>query len=532
MNKNCKVLLQLIPLLLCLPTIMGAKILGLFAHPSESHFSVMQTVMLELVKRQHTVTIYSSHQLNESRENLTEIFVGPEYPFWQKLQAKAGVKSLQELSQLSEDKIQKDLGFVGAAATDYFLSHTALQKLHSATKADFDYDVIVVDLFYTDSLLAFAYAYNKPVVGIVSSNFENYMQHVLEYVMPVACSPIDFETYEKNIGYWQRLSNTRSCLSRKNLFSKNNISPQQELIKKHFTNLKDDMPTIIELYNKLDVLLLNNYPPLQTPRPMLPNIIAAGGLHIRPPRELPWHIKRFLDESRSGAIYMNLGNEQFCAEIPKEKLQTLFNVLGKFKGHIIWTCHDVEKIENMPKNMLIQHAVPQTDILAHPHVKVFIMNGDLLSLQEGIIRHVPMLGIPIFRNEFHNVELAERLEVGLKIINSNLTENSLTWGLENLQNNADYQITIRKVSTTFRNRPLGALETSMFWIDYVLRYNGADVIKTKGIGISTRHLHLMDLCIYYAIITLFIVTILIGLYFLVFYILKRNKLEKMYSKLS
>ena len=33
----------------------GAKILGLFAHSSESHFEVMQSLMLELAKREHNV---------------------------------------------------------------------------------------------------------------------------------------------------------------------------------------------------------------------------------------------------------------------------------------------------------------------------------------------------------------------------------------------------------------------------------------------------------------------------------------------
>lgn len=148
-------------------------------------------------------------------------------------------------------------------------------------------------------------------------------------------------------------------------------------------------------------MLFNNHVPLATPRPQLQNTIYAGGLHVRPPRELPWNIRRFLDEARTGAIYMNLGNELQCKEIPKDTMQLLLNVLGKTKRSVLWTCHDsVDKLGiELPKNIMIQHLVPQTDMLAHPHVKVFLMNGDLLSLQEGILRHVPMVGVPLFREE-------------------------------------------------------------------------------------------------------------------------------------
>lgn len=40
-----------------LGVVEGAKILGLFAHPSESHFAVMRSLMLELAKREHNVRI-------------------------------------------------------------------------------------------------------------------------------------------------------------------------------------------------------------------------------------------------------------------------------------------------------------------------------------------------------------------------------------------------------------------------------------------------------------------------------------------
>ncbi|CAD7013699.1 unnamed protein product [Ceratitis capitata] len=513
----------------------GAKILGLFAHPSESHFAVMRSLMLELAKREHNVTVCSSHRLNEHVENLREIIVEPEFPFWKKLleitDSQAG--GLHKLSQLAEPSMQKSLATVGAAAVDYFLSNAAVQKLLHLPVNEFDYDLIIVDLFYTESLLAVGHFYGKPTIGIVSTNFENYMQHVLEQMVPVACSPNDYETYQPAAGYWQRLGAVRGCVSRRKQFVKANWGAQETLLRRHFAHFEGASEiNIAALQAELAVLLLNSHVPLLTPRPLLPNTIAAGGMHIRPPRELPWNIRRFLDESRAGVVYVNLGNEQLCADIPKPTLQLLLQTLGKLKERVLWTCHDEQALKDLPANIMVQHLVAQVDILAHPHVRTFLMNGDLLGLQEGIMRHVPMIGVPIFSNEVHNMALAVRLGVGIQLSHDNLTETSLKWALQAIKEDGTYPLKIRQVASTFRDRPLGAVETCMYWMDYVLRHQGGVQLRTLGVGIPSSHLHLFDLFIFYFVMALLIVGVLAGGFYGVITFLRSRGMDKEYSKIS
>lgn len=290
---------------------------------------------------------------------------------------------------------------------------------------------------------------------------------------------------------------------------------------------------IATLQAELAVLLFNSHVPLLTPRPLLLNTIAAGGMHIRHPRELPWPLRRFLDESRAGVVYMNLGNEQSCTDVPKHVMQLLLNTLGKRKERVVWTCHDHTTLKNLPANIMVQHAVAQADILTHPHVHTFLMNGDLLSMQEGIMRHVPLIGVPIFRNEVRNMELAVRLGVGIHLNYNNLTETALNWALQTIKENSTYQLTIRKVATTFRDRPLGAVETCMYWMDYVLRHQGGADLKTLGVSIPSSQLHLFDLYIYYFAITLLSVSVLAAAFYGIRIILMRKReIRKMYSKLS
>ncbi|XP_013098056.2 UDP-glycosyltransferase UGT4 [Stomoxys calcitrans] len=509
----------------------AAKILGLFPHASESHFMVMRTFMMELARRDHNVTIYSSHRLDDRLDNLKEIIIEPEFPFWKEVQKQAGAKDLLELSKLSDEKLSKYLAQAGAALMDNFLDNYQVKDLLSLQPDDFDYDLIIVDMFYTESLLAMGYYFRTPIVAIVSKDFSDYMELVQEMLVPTACLPYDLENYDANLGFWQRLNNVKQCVNRRNSFIEDHYGSQEKIIKKHFHKIQGGLPSIMDLQSNLALLLVNNYYPLAAPKPLVPNIIPVGGLQIRAPRELPWQIRRFLDEARSGVVYINMGDEQLCGDIPKEKLEALLHVFNKREERFLWTCHDIQKMEGLPKNVMLQHLVPQTDILAHPHVKIFITNGDLLALQESIVRHVPIVGIPMFKNELENVIMAEKLQIGLRIDYANLTETSLGWALDSMAYKEFYILNIRDISKIFRDRPLGGLANALFWLDYVVRY-GNQPLRTNGIGMPLGEMHLNDLMIYNFMITLLVLASLVGLYFVGLFVYRKRQTEKMFSKLN
>ncbi|KAH8402386.1 hypothetical protein KR009_011806, partial [Drosophila setifemur] len=473
----------------------GAKILVLFPHASEGHFAVMRTLVSELASREHNVVVYTGHGLGESLENVNET-VTKEYPFWSELQKQAAPKgNLADLGRIPIENLRQSLARVGARAMDHFLAQEPIQKLFKLSYIEFDFDVILVDYFYTEALLGLGLLHQRPVVGIVSTDFGDYMEAVQEALVPSACSPMGLEHDGNQLGFSEKLGNIRSCIARREHFVRDHYEAQEQLVNKYFKM----QYTIPELQaNQLSLLLLNSHVPLMTPRVSIQQIVPAGGLHIRGPKELPWNLKRFLEEARSGVIYVQLGNEQPCGQLPKDKLETLFALFSGRKESIVWTCHDVRKLEGLPKNVLIQHGVPQIDILAHPRVKVFLTNGDLLNLQEGIMRNVPILGLPLFQHEKRNLNLAVRLGVGLQLQENNVTSESLNWAADRLLKEAHFQLTIREVSQEFRDRPLGALASALFWVDYVVRHKGGAALRTSGIGISSSDLHLWHLFVFYA----------------------------------
>lgn len=431
--------------------------------------------------------------------------------------------NVADLGRLPIESLRQALASVGARALDHFLAQEPLQKLLKRSYLEFDFDLILVDYFYTEALLALGLIHQRPVMGIVSTDFGNYMEAVQEALVPAACSPIDSELDLAQLGFSERLGNIRACISRRKQFARDHYGAQEKLVAKFFKQ----QHSIAELQaSQLSLLLLNSHVPLMTPRVSIQQIVPAGGLHIRGPKELPWNLKRFMEEARAGVVYVQLGSEQPCGQLPKEKLEALFVFFASRKEGVIWTCHDVKTLEGLPKNVMIQHAVPQIDILAHPRVKVFLTNGDLLNLQEGIVRNVPILGLPLFQHERRNVQLAVQLGVGLQLAENNVTSTSLTWAVERLLLEPHFQLAIREVSLEFRDRPLGALASALFWVNYVVRHKGGAAVRTRGIGISSCQLHLFDLFVFYAAVATFLVALLAALAFGGFYVWQKKSSAK------
>lgn len=105
----------------------------------------------------------------------------------------------------------------------------------------------------------------------------------------------------------------------------------------------------------------------------MPGIVHIGGAHLKPPKPLPSNLQEFIDQSEHGVILFSLGAYLQSSEMPKEKIQIILKALGTLKQRVIWKFED-ESLKT-PPNVLIKKWLPQSDILAHPNVILFITHG-------------------------------------------------------------------------------------------------------------------------------------------------------------
>lgn len=105
----------------------------------------------------------------------------------------------------------------------------------------------------------------------------------------------------------------------------------------------------------------------------MPGIIHYGGAYIKPPKQLPSDLQNYIDNSKHGVVIFSLGSYLQSSQLPKDKINAFNNVFGRIKQNVIWKFED-DSYE-VPSNVLIKKWLPQSDILSHPNVVLFIGHG-------------------------------------------------------------------------------------------------------------------------------------------------------------
>jgi glucuronosyltransferase len=195
-------------------------------------------------------------------------------------------------------------------------------------------------------------------------------------------------------------------------------------------------------------------------------------------------------------------------------------VFGELKQRVLWK---FETNAKFPKNVMIKKWMPQSDILAHPHVKVFITHGGHLGTQEGVYRAVPMLGIPILCDQQLNMKKADRDGYAILLSFKNITEVSLKWALHELLHNPQYVEKVRYMSKMYRDRPMNPMDESIYWIEYVSRHKGAAHIRSAALDMSWFSFMLLDIVAFFV---LSILGIIFGAYAIFVVIQRAKKTQK------
>jgi glucuronosyltransferase len=150
----------------------------------------------------------------------------------------------------------------------------------------------------------------------------------------------------------------------------------ERVLRKYFPELQTSPD---ELRNSVQLLFINTHPALGFVRPITPKTIQLGFMQIEKPKPLPTDLKKFLDDSENGVIYMSLGSNVRSSDLNPAFIDIFRNVFKSLKYDVIWKFEN-ENLSNKPKNVKISKWLPQLDLLAHPKIKLFIMQGGQVRL--------------------------------------------------------------------------------------------------------------------------------------------------------
>ena len=177
--------------------------------------------------------------------------------------------------------------------------------------------------------------------------------------------------------------------------------------------------------------------------------------------------------------------------MPEHKITMILEAFGRLKQNVLWK-YENESVTHLPPNVMIQKWLPQNDILAHPNVKVFITHGGIFGSQEGLYWAKPMLCMPLYGDQHRNTIKAVRAGYARSLVFSEITANELQLNVEALINQPQYKQKALEMSKKFRDNPIHPLDEASYWIEYVMRYNGATFLKSYGAFMPLYQYLLLD----------------------------------------
>eukprot|EP00092_Neocalanus_flemingeri_P002760 GFUD01002955.1.p1 GENE.GFUD01002955.1~~GFUD01002955.1.p1 ORF type:complete len:304 (-),score=87.42 GFUD01002955.1:387-1265(-) len=203
-------------------------------------------------------------------------------------------------------------------------------------------------------------------------------------------------------------------------------------------------------------------------RPVMPKTILAGLMSCNPPNTLPQDLAEWVEGAEHGVIFISFGSVIKSSKMPEFKRQTLLKVFSQLKQRIIWKWE--APMPDAPENVLVSSWLPQTSLLAHENVKLFITHGGAGSIQETICHKTPIVGVPISTDQFSNIQEAVQKNIGVLVKWHELTENSVAEAVEEVLTNPDYKTAVSDLSDLIMDQPQHPLDRAVWWMEYLLRH--------------------------------------------------------------
>ncbi|XP_044592525.1 UDP-glucosyltransferase 2-like isoform X8 [Cotesia glomerata] len=493
--------MNLKPLILLIPALTlcdGYRILGIFPLVAKSHMMLFEQTMKGLARRGHQVDVISVFPQKQPYPNYTDLEIPPISP-----------KLVNNMTLDFVKTFFEDVNIVyyisdtfGNGLCEKGFENPVVQKLIKNT-ANPPYDLVIVEIFAAHCFMAFGHHLKVPVVGLSSSALYPWGNDMVGNPPNLAFVPNNLLEHMENMSFWQRLYNVLHTYYYRMYFNYY-TSPQSDMIKKYFG---PDAPGVRELEHDLALILTNSHLAINGPRPTTPALVEVGGLHIQDDDpEIPADHLKWLNESKDGFIYFTFGSMMQIESFPKPVLDVLYKSLGKLAPiRVFMKAPQPEKLPpGLPKNIRTFTWMPQLKVLRHKNIRAFITHGGLMGTQEAIHSAVPMIGMPLFADQFTNVDLYVSKKIAIRLDYADMTENKLDHALNEILHNPIYRETMKKVSEKFKDGPMSPLDTAVYWIEYVIRH-GKTALRSPAVNMYWWQVALVDVYVFLTITALVIV---------------------------
>ncbi|XP_034826578.2 UDP-glucosyltransferase 2-like [Maniola hyperantus] len=468
--------------------IKPARILAVFPVPSISHQVVFRPITQELAKRGHEVTVITPDPAfsdGNTPPNLKEINVHDiSYKTWRNLY----MNSYKSDGSSTNFNIVRVKWTLLTKIVAIQLKSPEIQEI--INDKDNKFDLILLEAMIRPALV-YSYFFEAPVIlvsslGAILSNPKvmSMHTHAILYPTPLQKRIYNLTTTEKLITLYKYYSIEFADYL--------NEIDETDLLQKMFGS---KVPPLSELYNNIDMLFVNTYPIWIDNQPVPPTVLCIGGIHQTPEKKLPRDLQTYLDSSKHGVIYLSFGTNALAGAIPEDKVRIIVKVLSGLPYDVLWKW-DKNKLPVQSENIKLSKWYPQSDLLRHPKVKLFITQAGLQSTDEAIAAGVPLVALPLFGDQWYNAEKYVKHGIGKKLDIETLSAEEFRVAVENVAKDDSYRKNLVKLRQLMHDQPESPLQRAMWWVEYVMRHGGAKHLRPPSANISyVQYFEMKVLCI-------------------------------------
>ncbi|XP_067339426.1 UDP-glucuronosyltransferase 2A2-like isoform X2 [Channa argus] len=488
-----------LPVLLILAPSLSVDSGRVLVFPGEySHWLNMRTIMEELVKRNHSITVLVSDASPSVNYNISDDATKFNFLVFKVPYSRAAFHdiyqefirfSMYELHLLSPLykflRVREWLGRIvdfGMQQCDSMLKNKDLM----ATLQDAAFDVILLDPMVMCGDLV-ADMLGLPLILSLRFSFGGVVErHCGHAPAPPSYVPASPLPYGDHMTFVERLINTLMYAV---------TSSVTEVVWKltldqFYSEVKGSPSSNCETLGKADIWLIRTFWDLETPRPSPPNFHYVGGLHCKPANSLPNDLEAIMQSSGdAGVVVVSFGS--MVTNLTMERADVLATAFGRIPQKVIWR-YCGKTPQTLAANTKLYDWIPQNDLLGHSKTRAFVAHGGTNGLYEAVYHGVPVIGIPLFGDQSDNLARLTRRGAAIVLNFNHLTVDELTEALHNIIGQPSYRSSMKHLSALHRDRPESPLSTAVFWVEFVMRHGGAPHLRLASRDLNWFQYHSID----------------------------------------
>lgn len=468
-----------------LATCDGYRILAVYPFNGKSHFIMFEQLNKALARKGHQVDVVSTFPLKKPYPNYNDIIVLPT--------ARDFMNNMtyEEVYSMIKSSTSRAVATIAGNDVCENLNNPKVQDLIRNPPKDPPYDLVILEVFGAHCYAILSEILKVPLVGVSSAALYPWHHSYIGNPPNYAYQPNNLISYPSGMNFWQRTYNFVHAIAHQYQFNAAS-SAQTDMLRKY---VSPDAPDIRELEKKFAMILVNSHISMNGIADMTPGYIEVGGLHVQEEgADNSPALEKWMNESTHGFIYFTFGSMVKIESLPSKYLEIFYKSLANIAP--VRVLMKIAKPDELPpglsSNVHILTWVPQVQVLKHPNIKAFITHGGLMGTQEAIHYGVPLLGIPLFADQFINIDTYVQRNIAIRLDLESLTVEKMDEALNAIVNDPKYRTTMKKVSEKFLDRPLTAAETAVYWVEYIIRH-GPNALRSPAKDLAWWQLQMLDI---------------------------------------